>query len=50
MKLEEFKDLLNNEDYKKCKNRKLPGTWYPLTSNVFILGEVTTGPVENGVR
>jgi hypothetical protein len=36
LKLEEFKDFLNDEDYKKCDNKKLPGVWYPLTSKIFI--------------
>jgi len=36
LELGEFKGLFSDEDYKKCENRKLPGAWYPLTSNVFI--------------
>ena len=37
MKLEEFKDLISNADYKMCESKmdKNP-TWYPLTLDVFV--------------
>jgi hypothetical protein len=34
--LNEFKDLLTEEEYKMCENRPKPYAWYPLTSDVFI--------------
>jgi hypothetical protein len=35
--LESFKDLLMEEEYKKCKSSPMRGkTWFDLTSNVFV--------------
>jgi hypothetical protein len=35
--LESFKDLLTDEEYKKCKSSSMHGkTWFDLISNVFV--------------
>jgi hypothetical protein len=36
-RLESLKDLLMDEEYKKCKSSKMLGkTWFDLTTDVFI--------------
>jgi hypothetical protein len=36
-RLESLKDLLRDEEYKKCKSSKMLGkTWFDLTTDVFI--------------